>query len=67
MSGDLTVSSQQWSHWIAALDAILQEADHHQEHIFGIHVNQAIEVAEARLAAVIDGPKPDQILPKKSG
>lgn len=66
MSGDRSISSQQWSSWISALDTILQEADRSQEHMFGIHLSQAIVVAEQRLLAAIDGPKPDQIFPTKS-
>lgn len=41
------------------LEAILQEADLNHEHMFGIHLNSAIEEAETRLASIIGGPNPD--------
>ena len=56
----MTISSEQWTNWISILESILQEADRHNEHMFGIHLNSAIEAAEARLASIIAGPKKDQ-------
>lgn len=66
-SRQMTTSLQQWTNWISALEVILQEADLNHEHLFGIHLNSAIEVAERQLAGMTGGPKADQPPPGEVG
>ena len=56
----MVISTKQWTDWIGTLDTILSEADRHQEHMFGIFLQQAIEVAEKRVAESVGVPQPDQ-------
>lgn len=56
----MTISSEEWTNWISTRESILQEADRIYEHMFGIYLNSAIEVAETRLASTIAGPNKDQ-------
>jgi hypothetical protein len=57
----MTTSSEQWTNWISALEVMLQQADLNREHLFGIHLNSAIEVAEGQLAGKAADPKADQL------
>lgn len=57
----MTISSEQWTTWISALEVMLQQADLNREHLFGIHLNSAIELAESRLAKIATDPKADQL------